>query len=97
MSVQISVTEARASLPELIDQVLAGEEVTITRHGKPVVVMVQPDALRVRRTAHLAANVERIRELMDRGRTEPMSKRGGLTPAEAEALVADVRRSRESR
>ncbi len=32
-----SVTAAKAGLPRLIDRVLAGEEVVITRHGKPMV------------------------------------------------------------
>lgn len=32
-----SVAEAKNTLPRLIDRALAGEEVVITRHGKPVV------------------------------------------------------------
>jgi antitoxin (DNA-binding transcriptional repressor) of toxin-antitoxin stability system len=35
-----SVSEARNQLPKLLDQALAGEEVTITRRGKTVVKMV---------------------------------------------------------
>lgn len=31
-----SVAEAKNSLPSLIDKALEGEEVVITRHGKPV-------------------------------------------------------------
>jgi prevent-host-death family protein len=31
-----SVAEAKNTLPKLIDRVLQGEEVIITRHGKPV-------------------------------------------------------------
>jgi prevent-host-death family protein len=31
-----SVADAKASLPSLINRALAGEEVIITRHGKPV-------------------------------------------------------------
>ncbi len=31
-----SVANAKAGLPRLIDKALAGEEVIITRHGKPV-------------------------------------------------------------
>ena len=34
---KFSVAEAKASLPGLIDKALAGEEVVITRRGKPVV------------------------------------------------------------
>ena len=36
----ISVYDARAGLSRLIDRVLAGEEVVITRNGKPVVKLV---------------------------------------------------------
>ncbi len=32
-----SVADAKAGLPRLINRALAGEEVVITRHGKPVV------------------------------------------------------------
>ena len=32
-----SVADAKAKLPSLIDQALEGEEVIITRHGRPVV------------------------------------------------------------
>jgi prevent-host-death family protein len=31
-----SVADAKAGLPRLIDRAMAGEEVIITRHGKPV-------------------------------------------------------------
>jgi prevent-host-death family protein len=31
-----SVADAKAGLPRLIDRAVAGEEVVITRHGKPV-------------------------------------------------------------
>jgi antitoxin (DNA-binding transcriptional repressor) of toxin-antitoxin stability system len=34
-----SVAEAKNQLSELIDRALSGEDVTITRHGHPVVVL----------------------------------------------------------
>lgn len=34
---EYSVSEAKDNLPRLLDRVLAGEEVTITRRGKPIV------------------------------------------------------------
>jgi prevent-host-death family protein len=39
-----SVAEAKNQLPKLIDRALAGEEVVITRRGKPVVEL-RPTAL----------------------------------------------------
>jgi prevent-host-death family protein len=40
----IGVTEARQRLTEILDQVLAGENVVVTRHGEPVaeIVPVRP-------------------------------------------------------
>ena len=37
--VEVSVAEAKAKLSEIIRRVEAGEDVTITRRGKPVIVM----------------------------------------------------------
>jgi prevent-host-death family protein len=42
-----SVVDAKNSLPKLIDRALDGEEVLITRHGKPVVEL-RPAASRPR-------------------------------------------------
>jgi len=33
-----SVAEAKNTLPTLLDKAMAGEEVVITRHGKPIIV-----------------------------------------------------------
>jgi antitoxin (DNA-binding transcriptional repressor) of toxin-antitoxin stability system len=38
----MTMTEARAALPQVLDRVAAGEEITITRHGKPAAVVVRP-------------------------------------------------------
>ena len=40
----IGVTEARQRLTEILDQVMAGENVVVTRHGEPVaeIVPVRP-------------------------------------------------------
>jgi prevent-host-death family protein len=42
----VNIGEAKAHLSELIDRAVAGEEIVITRHRKPVVQMVayQADA-----------------------------------------------------
>ena len=37
-----SVAEAKNGLPRLIDKMLSGEEVIITRHGKPVAELRAP-------------------------------------------------------
>jgi antitoxin (DNA-binding transcriptional repressor) of toxin-antitoxin stability system len=42
----MTMTEARAALPQVLDRVAAGEEITITRRGKPVAVVLRPDIVR---------------------------------------------------
>jgi len=39
----LTISEARAALPEVLNRVAEGEEITITRHGRPVAVVVRPD------------------------------------------------------
>jgi prevent-host-death family protein len=41
---EIGVFEAKNRLSALLDQVEQGEEITITRHGKPAAKLVPPDA-----------------------------------------------------
>jgi prevent-host-death family protein len=40
MSKRYSIAEARASLPTIVDQAEAGQEIEITRRGKPVAVVI---------------------------------------------------------
>ena len=39
----MTVSEARAALPEVLTRVAAGEQITITRYGSPIAVVVRPD------------------------------------------------------
>jgi prevent-host-death family protein len=41
MTVQVNVYEAKTNLSKLLEQVLAGERVIISRNGKPVADLVQ--------------------------------------------------------
>lgn len=93
----MSASEARAALPQILDRVLAGEEVTITRHGEAVAVVVRPDTIRVRRADRALADVERLRGILDRGRNSPLADAPDLTVERAEQLVADVATARSAR
>ena len=93
----VSVSEARASLPEILDRVIAGEEVTITRHGREVAVLVRPDAIRVRRADQALAEAERLRGLLDQGRDARLTDAPVVGAERAEELVADVAAGRSSR
>jgi antitoxin (DNA-binding transcriptional repressor) of toxin-antitoxin stability system len=39
----MTISEARTALPEVLNRVAEGEEITITRHGRPIAVVVRPD------------------------------------------------------
>ena len=57
----IGTFEAKNKLSELLDRVEAGEEITITRHGKPVARLVAP-AMDTERLAKAKAAAESIRK-----------------------------------
>ena len=92
----VSVSEARASLPQLLDRVIGGEEVIITRHGQPVAVVVRPDALRVRRAEQVLAAAAEIGDLLEQGRRAPLAP-ATLSPERAEELISEVRAGRSRR
>lgn len=52
--------EAKTHLPRLLDEVAGGEEITITKHGVPVAVLVPPPEKRRRSTREV---IEELREL----------------------------------
>ena len=89
----MTVSEARASLPALLDRVEAGEEVTITRHGKPVAVLVAPQGLRARSRSKAYEIAAQLRADLEAARQRPF---GELVPVEgppgwADDLVAQLR------
>ena len=97
MSVTVSVSGARATLSDVIERVLAGEEVTITRHGVAVAVVRRPDVLRARQPTPAMTLAQQLHDRLERARHEPLDQATGLTIAEADELVADVQASRSAR
>jgi prevent-host-death family protein len=97
MSTNLTVSEARAALPQLLDRVGAGEEVTITRHGKAVAVLVRPDTLRARRADAALATAGMVRDALTRSRKSPLSACPTLRPERAEALITEMRAGRSGR
>lgn len=93
----MTVSEARAALPEVLNRVAAGEEVTITRHGQPVAVIVRPDIIWSRsRAQDVLDQAERLNRLIEAAGERPLST-GGLTVEYAEELIADIRAGRDAR
>jgi prevent-host-death family protein len=91
-----TVTEARATLPELLDRVEAGDEVVITRHGKPIAVLVAPERVRIR---HAPTSLDAARHLADLLAAAAQQSQGQptITAHLAEQLVGEVRAARRSR
>ncbi len=90
----ITVSDARARLSEILDRVAQGEEVVLTRHGKPVAVVVNPDALRARGASAALAEAARVRQAIElaRGRSLPPD---GIGDKRADELVAELRADRD--
>jgi antitoxin (DNA-binding transcriptional repressor) of toxin-antitoxin stability system len=93
----MSVSEARAALPQLLERVTEGEEVTITRHGRAVAVVVRPDALKTRRAGAVLETAESVRDLLTDAGQRPLSSGPVLTKERADELADDVRASRTRR
>jgi antitoxin (DNA-binding transcriptional repressor) of toxin-antitoxin stability system len=90
------VSAARAELPSLLTRVEEGEEVAITRHGRPVAILVRPDALRVRRAAEVLREADLLHRLVEFAGNPPQGVAPGLTTTAAEELVAHIRAARDA-
>ena len=93
----LTLSEARATLPDLLTRVENGEEITITRHGRAIAVLVRPDTLRARRAERVIANAEHLHQLLHKARATPLTSSGGVSADRAEELIAEVRASRQAR
>jgi prevent-host-death family protein len=89
--ISVSASDARATLPELLTRVQDGDEVTITRHGQPVAVLVHPDAARRPRAGDLTDRATQIHDLLAEA---SMSGAVGLSAERAEELIRDIRAGR---
>lgn len=97
MYMSLTVSEARGRLPEILDRVAAGEEITLTRHGVAVVVVVRPDRLRVRRADEALERARAVGDLLAAGAKRGVARRPTLAAERAAELVADVAASRSAR
>lgn len=82
---------------KLLEAVERGDEVTLTRHGTAVAVVVRPDRLRARRAEAAIASAEKIAGLIADGRGRPLTEGRGFSADRAEELVAEVRAGRRGR
>ena len=68
----IGAYEAKTHLPRLLDEVEKGERITITKHGRPVAVLVPPDAAPI---IDIEKRLEQMREFRKGNRLRGLSIR----------------------
>ena len=93
----ISVSTARADMHGLLDAVQRGDEVTLTRYGNAVAVVVRPDLLRARRASAAFALAGEVGALVEAGRARALPTTRWLSVDRADELAAEVRAGRAGR
>jgi prevent-host-death family protein len=68
---QVGVYDAKTHLPRLLEEVEAGETITITRHGKPVAKLVPVEAKR----RSIDEIIDEVREFRKGNRLDGLSVR----------------------
>jgi prevent-host-death family protein len=58
----IGAYEAKTHLPKLLERVIKGEQITITKHGVPVAVLQPPPSLRKSEPKKIIAELRKFRE-----------------------------------
>jgi prevent-host-death family protein len=59
----VGAYEAKTHLPKLLERVMKGERITITKHGVPIAVLQAPD---VKKTVDTKSLINEIRDFRDR-------------------------------
>lgn len=90
------MSDARQTLPAQLDSVEAGEEVSITRHGRVVAVLVHPDTLAARRAPQAWSLADSVADRIEEARRQPL-ERAAIDADRADELVRSVRRGRAER
>ena len=57
----VGAYEAKTHLPKLLERVMKGERITITKHGVPVAVLQPPDTGKVVDTKSIIAELRKLR------------------------------------
>ena len=75
----VGAYEAKTHLPELLERVIKGERITITKHGIPVAVLQPPESIRKTEPKKVIAELRKfqdhhrlngisLREMIEEGR-----------------------------
>jgi len=93
---ELSLTDARARLPELLDRVAAGEVVHITRHGQRTATLVGHDAWMKTRTHDVLLQAQQLGRDLEAARGRPWPAEFGPHPDwDVEAHIAEIRAGRD--
>ena len=92
----LTVTQARAKLPLLIDQIQSGQKVILTRHGEAVAVMISPDAAMRYRNAAIWEQADSLLARLEEARKQPLAT-AEVASARADELVSAIRVERDAR
>jgi prevent-host-death family protein len=66
----VGAYEAKTHLPKLLERVMKGERITITKHGVPVAVLQPPDP---EKTVDTKSVISELRKLRDRHTLDELS------------------------
>ena len=58
----VGAYEAKTHLPKLLERVLKGEQITITKHGVPVAVLKPPDSIKKVDTKSIIFELRQFRD-----------------------------------
>jgi prevent-host-death family protein len=61
---EIEASEAKAHLPQLLDEIERGESIVITRHGRAIARLIPEDAVRRDGRAEAVERLKALRETM---------------------------------
>lgn len=90
----VTLTQARANLAAVLDRVARGEEITITRHGRPAAVVLRPDAVRSRRAESVLSRAGELATMLDAAHEKPLSP-AAVSAEHADQWTAGVDADRE--
>lgn len=85
MPTSVTAFDAKSRLGQLLDRVQSGEEITITRHGQPVAMLVPLAARGGDEVAGALATFKTVRDAVAK-------RRAGLTRGEVRQFVNEGRR-----
>ncbi len=92
----ISASAARQTLPAQLDRVEAGEEVAITRHGRVVAVLINPETLARHHAAAAWRQADSYAALFERARSEPVQS-AVISEDRADELIEAIHSDRSRR